>query len=234
MNISFLPQPADQTWQKQAACRAKDVDPDVFFSENNVAGIAKARQICKGCPVAQACLIDCMTNEGGKSLGARHGIYAGMSPRQRQRLYEKLRDRAKNQTKPVDPDAAGKASKPRKPTTLQGIYDANTTRTYTGHLAWTGSAQIHFRGRVYTPRQLAFLIDRGQHPDGRVTSECGVTDCVLPQHLADATERSRCGTRPGYQKHLREKTEICAPCRQANTDADNRLRRTGTTKQLAA
>lgn len=41
---------------------------------------------------------------------------------------------------------------------------------------------------------------------------------------------AECGTRPGYQKHLREKTEICGPCRQANTDADNRLRRTGTAK----
>lgn len=41
---------------------------------------------------------------------------------------------------------------------------------------------------------------------------------------------AKCGTRPGYQKHLREKTKVCAPCRQANTDADNRLRRTGTSK----
>jgi hypothetical protein len=46
-------------------------------------------------------------------------------------------------------------------------------------------------------------------------------------------EPAKCGTRGGYQKHLREKTEICAPCRQANTDADNRLRRTGTTKAAA-
>lgn len=46
-------------------------------------------------------------------------------------------------------------------------------------------------------------------------------------------EPVKCGTRGGYQKHLREKTEICAPCRQSNTDADNRLRRTGTTKAVA-
>lgn len=46
-------------------------------------------------------------------------------------------------------------------------------------------------------------------------------------------EPAKCGTRRGYRKHLREKTEICGPCRQANTDADNRLRRTGTTKALA-
>jgi hypothetical protein len=46
-------------------------------------------------------------------------------------------------------------------------------------------------------------------------------------------EPAKCGTRAGYQKHLREKTAICGPCRQANTDADNRLRRTGTTKAAA-
>jgi len=39
-----------------------------------------------------------------------------------------------------------------------------------------------------------------------------------------------CGTPAGYQRHLRDQTEVCAPCRKANTDADNRLRRTGTSK----
>ncbi|MBQ0947684.1 WhiB family transcriptional regulator [Streptomyces sp. RK76] len=28
-----------------------------------------------------------------------------------------------------------------------------------------------------------------------------------------------CGTTSGYQKHLREKTEICAPCRKAKNEA---------------
>lgn len=51
-----------------------------------------------------------------------------------------------------------------------------------------------------------------------------------PKASAQKREPAKCGTRPGYQKHLRENTVICAPCRQANTDADNRLRRTGTTK----
>ena len=45
-------------------------------------------------------------------------------------------------------------------------------------------------------------------------------------------KRAECGTRGGYQRHLREKTPICAPCRQANTDADN-LRRNGTTRVAA-
>lgn len=43
----------------------------------------------------------------------------------------------------------------------------------------------------------------------------------------------QCGTRPGYQKHRRNGEQACDPCRQANTDADNRLRRTGTTKAAA-
>lgn len=45
-------------------------------------------------------------------------------------------------------------------------------------------------------------------------------------------EPAKCGTRAGYQKHLRETTTICPPCRQSNTDANNRLLRTGTTKAL--
>ncbi|CAM5591620.1 WhiB family transcriptional regulator [Streptomyces purpurascens] len=59
------------------------------------------------------------------------------------------------------------------------------------------------------------------------------TDTTSPKPPAKKREPAKCGTRAGYQKHLREKTEICAPCRQANTDADNRLRRTGTTKASA-
>jgi hypothetical protein len=54
-----------------------------------------------------------------------------------------------------------------------------------------------------------------------------------PKPQPKKREPAKCGTRGGYQKHLREKTEICGPCRQANTDADNRLRRTGTSKAAA-
>lgn len=57
---------------------------------------------------------------------------------------------------------------------------------------------------------------------------------TTPQQQAKPRPKKRqpakCGTRAGYKRHLREKTEICAPCRKANTDADNRLRRTGTSK----
>lgn len=43
---------------------------------------------------------------------------------------------------------------------------------------------------------------------------------------------AKCGTRPGYLRHRAAGEVACAPCRQANTDADNRLRRTGTTRAV--
>jgi len=54
-----------------------------------------------------------------------------------------------------------------------------------------------------------------------------------PKPARRKREPAKCGTRAGYQKHQREKTAICTPCRQANTDADRRLRNTGTTRAAA-
>ncbi|WP_048572836.1 WhiB family transcriptional regulator [Streptomyces leeuwenhoekii] len=66
----------------------------------------------------------------------------------------------------------------------------------------------------------------------RFTSRAKTT-MTVPKAPVKKREPAQCGTRSGYQKHLREKTEICGPCRQANTDADNRLRRTGTATAAA-
>lgn len=54
-----------------------------------------------------------------------------------------------------------------------------------------------------------------------------------PKAATTPREPAKCGTRSGYQRHRANGEEACAPCRQANTDADNRLRRTGTTKAVA-
>lgn len=42
-----------------------------------------------------------------------------------------------------------------------------------------------------------------------------------------------CGTRGGYRRHHNRGEEVCQRCTNANTDADRRLRNTGTTKPLA-
>lgn len=57
------------------------------------------------------------------------------------------------------------------------------------------------------------------------------SDAYEQQATKDQTLKTvHCGSRAGYQKHVREHTAICTPCRQANADADRRLRNTGTTK----
>jgi hypothetical protein len=42
-----------------------------------------------------------------------------------------------------------------------------------------------------------------------------------------------CGTRSAYQRHIKKGEPVDDACRKANTDADNRLRRTGSTKRAA-
>lgn len=78
-------------WLTQASCRAED--PETFFPDNNVDRIAQAKAVCATCPVRRECLIDCMAQEGSRSAKSRWGVYAGLTPRQRERLYHRLRQR---------------------------------------------------------------------------------------------------------------------------------------------
>lgn len=84
-----------RAWLTQAACRADGVDPETFFHDNNASYIAAARTVCNQCPVRRECLADCMRDEGDRSAKSRWGVYAGLTPRQRERLHHKLRSRAK-------------------------------------------------------------------------------------------------------------------------------------------
>lgn len=89
----------DRAWLTQAACRTNGTDPEAFFPDNNAVGIAAARAVCVACPVRRECLTDCMRHEGGRSAKTRWGVYAGLTPRQRERLYQRLRNRAARRTK---------------------------------------------------------------------------------------------------------------------------------------
>jgi len=80
-------------WLKHAACKTEDTDPETFFPDNNTLKIAQARAVCATCPVRRECLIDCMAHEGARSAKTRFGVYAGLTPRQRERLYHRLRQR---------------------------------------------------------------------------------------------------------------------------------------------
>ena len=67
-------EPAGQ-WLKQAACFGRE---DEMFPDNNEAGIAKAKAICKPCPVRRECLADALRTGDNE-----HGIRGGLKPCER-------------------------------------------------------------------------------------------------------------------------------------------------------
>jgi hypothetical protein len=220
--------PRKPDWRDTALCRKED--PELFFPKGYEGPwqlvIEQAKAVCRRCPSADACLQYALT------ASIPSGIFGGLTEQERASLR-----RVTNRRKLAPEAAAEKAAQARqpkpKPTTLRSLFDDNTVRLHGGHLGWTGPARPCFKGQDYTPKQLAFIVDRGYYPQGRVLVDCGISECVLPLHIADDEERIRCGTRAGYRRHRERGEEACRPCKDANTGADNRLRRTGTTKAAA-
>lgn len=215
-------EPAGQ-WVKSAACIGH---ADEMFPDNNEHQIAHAKTICKPCPVQTECVLDAL-----RTRDLDHGIRGGLRPSELRNLARQVAARQK-----AEREARGEAEpttkKPRPVRTFKSLYDERTQPLPDGHLGWTGATPVAVKARYYTPTQIAFRVDRQRPPVGIVRRTCAVDGCVLPAHLMDQQERDQrnlCGTRPGYQRHLKRGEEPCGPCREANTDADNRLRRTGTT-----
>lgn len=81
-------------WHDHAACAG--MGEDLFFplTEAGSAGAAQVEQakaVCAGCPVRVTCLADAMSREAPT---ARYGVFGGLSARDRDRLYVRLRDHA--------------------------------------------------------------------------------------------------------------------------------------------
>lgn len=228
-SVPALQRKAD--WRDSAACRTED--PELFFPAGNtgpwLVQIARAKQICGSCPVLEDCL------RYAWDANPSDGIFGGLTDAERLRLRRQVHRRKREQAAPAKTAGPRPAPKPKpKKRTLQSLFEDKTAPLDGGHLRWTGKPQTWFQGQIYTPKQLCFAAAHGYRAKVRLRSGCGVDDCVLPAHLVKVPAVAECGTRSGYQRHVRERTEICQPCRQANTDADNRLRRTGTMKELAA
>lgn len=211
-------------WRDNGACLTED--SSLFFPKGTegpwLIVIAQAKAICRRCPVRDACLSYALDNN------VTDGIFGGLTERERAAVRRAATKKKQSREATL---AHAEAVRERKSyTSLRELFDDSTEATSDGHLAWTGPSKPYLNGQPYNPKQVAFILDRGRQPEGRVLSGCGNATCVLPLHVADNAERMRCGTRPGYQRHLRERTQICDRCRQANSNADNRLRRTGTTR----
>lgn len=82
----------DDAWMEQAACI--DTDPAIFFPEARTAGAdaarARARTICRGCPVRVECLDAAMLEEAGQQ-GWRSGIRGGLTPSERDKRARGVR-----------------------------------------------------------------------------------------------------------------------------------------------
>jgi hypothetical protein len=204
---------ATPTWRQQAACIGHRDD---MFPDTNEAEIARAKKICAPCPVRDACLADALR------IGDNNwGIRGGLKPCERRALA--------NSGNTQRPPTA-----PPRPATLADAFLRRTSRTAEGHLVWHGAVHIKFDGARYTALQVAFIIGHGREPEGPVRRTCNV-ECFRSDHLTDGIIRdstAACGSRAGYLRHRKNGEKACGPCRRANSDADNRLRRTGTTKAL--
>lgn len=75
--MTYVPQTA--AWRDQAACRGKD--PDLFFPHAGEP-LEPARAICATCPVFEPCYL--------AGLHERHGVWAGTSERERDRIRRQL------------------------------------------------------------------------------------------------------------------------------------------------
>lgn len=70
-----------QPWMDEAICA--QVDGDLWFPENGDSGTAKrAKKICRGCPVKQACLQHALDTK------VPLGIFGGKSERERRKILK--------------------------------------------------------------------------------------------------------------------------------------------------
>ena len=164
-------EPAGQ-WLKRAACFGRE---DEMFPDNSEAGIAKAKAICKPCPVWRECLADALRTGDNE-----HGIRGGLKPCERRTL---AREKAFREGRQPEPE-------PIPERTLQSLWDERT-KADSGHLFWTAGTPVSFQGRHVTPQRIGFQLDRGREPKGIVRKTCGVDGCVLPAHLGDQRDRER-------------------------------------------
>lgn len=87
-------------WHEQANCRhLTETDADLLFyaDEHDLPAIAQARTICNGqegispaCPVLAECYEAAKAFERG-TISAVFGIWAGLTPTERKKLYRKQR-----------------------------------------------------------------------------------------------------------------------------------------------
>lgn len=74
-------------WRQLAACRAPDYGPDWWHAKSGTREQARAKEICRTCPVRDECLSYGMEHD-------EHGVWGGLTPAERGQLRRKLSRRS--------------------------------------------------------------------------------------------------------------------------------------------
>lgn len=73
-------------WRQQARCRG--VDPAVFYPVSDEDEALEAKAVCAQCPVREPCL------EYAIGVREKHGVWGGLTDRERRRLIRQRRKSA--------------------------------------------------------------------------------------------------------------------------------------------
>jgi hypothetical protein len=79
--------------------------------------------------------------------------------------------------------------KPKTERTAAEVHAKWAVPTVDGHAVWSGPRQPQLDGRSRSPRRVAFQVLHGYYPAGSITPNCGIQECVKPEHLEDTAMR---------------------------------------------
>lgn len=171
-------------WRATAACRTEN--PERWFPKpGNLAAVTDAKSTCFGCSVMYQCAQRALVDREDT------GVWGGLSEGQRTTIRKKYRVHQLQDLRTVR-KAVNQALQPElNPVeTLRDVWEKNTHTLPGGHIGWSGPVgSFSFRGIPTTPKQLAFLLDRGHKASGIVRRTCEVVECVNPRHMLDNEER---------------------------------------------
>ncbi|MET7475106.1 hypothetical protein ABZT17_12200 [Streptomyces sp. NPDC005648] len=92
----------------------------------------------------------------------------------------------------------GIPSPERQPLSLEEKWKQRTRPMEGGHLEWTGervnasrTPVMRYKEATYTAAAIAFRQRTGRDPVGQAKAECGVHQCVAPDHVEDEPGRTR-------------------------------------------
>jgi len=180
-------------WSGSAACRTED--PALFHPDGATGpwlrAIARAKAVCRRCPVADACLDDALASR------VQDGIRGGLTAAERASLRRAIARHGLSAEAVADRVEVARSTVPQpRPRTIREYADRYAVRVFGGHLGWNGPKWPQIDGKPYTPGQLLFAADRGREPEGNVVANCAHRGCIKPSHVTDAIER---GTAPALQ-----------------------------------